>query len=590
MKRFLLICFVFMFAFSISYCETIAGLKIERPLDKLIYTTNFFGVGNQLYDRFQKATDFLNVIFKKNKIDQKVSNTDIFNTIGNQILLDFEVDSNVNIVKDKNVLFNIDINLQLKQESPEAAFKLVTNVVKSFTAKSKLKVEFTKDSIKVPIPPKMGNKIRNLYIYSVKDGMKISTVENGAVKCKFDKKNLIEVYGNLKYILKQVENELAAKLKQQNSFLDVKTLINIVGDLRLFYYHTAKNYIFSGRLATKDIKTGLWKDILSSHGFNLKELPPAPKNTQVFFNTTAFLTKMYKMGKEQIKKTNPKAYENFLAKEKMFSEKTGIDVETEILSWIGSRITVVVKDFGDMKNKVLPSIAIMIEGNDENKMKQFLGKLISFFANKPKIMFYEKRYSDVGISSTKLPFFPAGVEPSIAVIKNNFCISLNPNILKEIIDAYKKPGKLKGSDLEHFLYVDVDLENILPLIEKFAVNLFVNRFEVCKRNKGVLKKVIEDYSKEKKKKFPSGRINILKLKREKALGHFSKGPFCVYEMKKNGEVDCRVHKNGLNVEFFKKKGQEIFSKILVLKKLFMTKTRFKSGDNMMYDFEVNLER
>lgn len=579
-----------MFFLSFGYCETIAGLKIDRPLDKLIYTSKFFEVGNQLYERVQKISDFLNMTFKKNKIDQKVSNSDIFNFVGTQMLLDVEVDPEVNIVKDQNVLLSIDVNLFLKQKSPEEAFKLVTNVIKSFTAKSKLKLEFTKDSIKIPLPPKMGKKFRYIYIYTVKDGMKISTLENGSVKCKFSKNNLIEFYGNLKYLLKQVEKELAEKLKQQQSFIDVKTLIEIMGDLRLFYYHDGKQYFFTGRVAISEIKTGLWKDIFSSHGFKLQDLPPEPEKTQIFFNTTALFSKIYKIAKEQLETKNPKIYETFLAKEKLFSEKTGIDIQKGILAWLGSRVTIVVKRLEVLKNKAIPSVAIMLEGKDEAKMKTFLGKLISFFANKPKIMFYEKKYEDVGISSTKLPFFPPGLEPSIAIIKNNFCISLSPDILKEIIDGYKKTGKLKSNDMEHFLYVSVELDTLLPLIEKFAVSLFVKRFEVCKKNKEILKKAIEDYVKESKEKYPTGKINIFELKQKKLLGHFSKGPLCKYKMQNDGEVNCSLHKNGLDVEFFKKRGQVIFNKILVLKKLFMIKTRFKSGDKMMYDFEIILER
>lgn len=592
MKKILFFLLGFTFLFSALHSEPVAGLKIERPLDKVVYLANFFGFGEKINERVNKIADLLNGVFKKNKIEQNVGRKDIFNFIGKLFQVEIDMDPAVNLIKDRSAIWGANLNLYLKQESPKEAFGLLTNVIKAYTTGSTLNIEYKPEEIIFRVPVKKGFKERTVYLKNLADGLLISTFEKGSIKSKFSERNLIEFYVSLRYLLKQMETEILKKLEEQKSLVDVKSLLDTIGELRAFYYHEGRSYIFTIRADMKESVNEMWKEILAEKGFRLADVPPLTPGTQIAFHTNVLFSKMYNILKDRLSKSNKEIYDEFVKREKLFSEKTGLDVQNDILSWLGTRVSFILKDLGDLKTRAMPSVVLMLQGTDDAGMKKFLGKLISFFANKPKIMFYEKRHGDVGISSTKLPFFPEGLEPSIAVIKDNFCIALNPEVLKEIIDSYKKgtaPAEGKDEN-EYFLYSYTDVGNLLPLMEKYLMNLISNQFEVCLRNKDVLKKAISDYETKSGNKIPFGRINRFQLMQSDILPQFSKGPFCVYDRLDTGEVDCRMHKNTLNVEYFRKKGHEIFQKFTVLKKMFMAKTRSISDGTMFFDFEVKLER
>lgn len=126
-----------------------------------------------------------------------------------------------------------------------------------------------------------------------------------------------------------------------------------------------------------------------------------------------------------------------------FMTEVGIDIERDLLSWMGDSFCVV-RPLADL-NAVAPAnhIAFIIEAEDEARLQQSLSKIQDAFVNammqfKIPIGVNEETHRGVAITSigSELPFVP--ISPSWCIDEGRFILSTTVNFIREMIDVRNK--------------------------------------------------------------------------------------------------------------------------------------------------------
>ncbi|MDP8244775.1 MAG: DUF3352 domain-containing protein [Candidatus Hinthialibacter antarcticus] len=138
-----------------------------------------------------------------------------------------------------------------------------------------------------------------------------------------------------------------------------------------------------------------------------------------------------------------------------FMNEIGVDIERDLLSWMGDSLCMV-RPLADL-NAVAPAnhVALIIEANDEARLRQSLSKIQDAFVNamlqfKIPIGVNEETHRGVAITSigSDLPFVP--VTPSWCIDEGRFILSTNVNFIREMIDVRngRRPSIQKSRDYQ----------------------------------------------------------------------------------------------------------------------------------------------